>query len=62
MVQVLKSNGVETHTPVCLFSKGEVWMKRLAVKSKKTMKDILVGAPGFEPGTSCAQGRPKNAI
>src|SRR5262250_353828 len=38
-------------------SKGEVWMKGLAVKSKETMKDILVGAPRFELGTSCAQGR-----
>jgi hypothetical protein len=24
---------------------------------KKIRKIILVGAPGFEPGTSCAQGR-----
>src|SRR5216683_7357414 len=32
-------------------------VKNLFDKLKKIRRIILVGAPGFEPGTSCAQGR-----
>jgi hypothetical protein len=32
-------------------------VKSLFDKLKKIRKILLVGAPGFEPGTSCAQGR-----
>ena len=32
-------------------------MKSTFYKLKKIRKILLVGAPGFEPGTSCAQGR-----
>jgi len=32
-------------------------VKNLFDKLKKIRQIILVGAPGFEPGTSCAQGR-----
>jgi hypothetical protein len=31
-------------------------------KLKKTREMILVGAPGFEPGASCAQGSCKKSI
>ena len=31
-------------------------------KLKKIRKILLVGAPGFEPGTSCAQGSGRSAI
>jgi hypothetical protein len=32
-------------------------VKNLFDKLKKIRRIFLVGAPGFEPGTSCAQGR-----
>ena len=32
-------------------------VKNLFDKLNKMRKIILVGAPGFEPGASCAQGR-----
>src|SRR5260370_30590468 len=32
-------------------------VKNLFDKLKKIRKILLVGAPGFEPGASCAQGR-----
>jgi hypothetical protein len=31
-------------------------VKNTFYKLKKIRKILLVGAPGFEPGTSCAQG------
>ena len=36
---------------------SEVWGEESFYKLKKIRKILLVGAPGFEPGTSCAQGR-----
>jgi hypothetical protein len=38
-------------------STGEVGVKRALDKLKKIRKMILVGASGFEPEASCAQGR-----
>ena len=32
-------------------------VKNAFYKLKKIRRILLVGAPGFEPGTSCAQGR-----
>jgi len=32
-------------------------VKNVFYKLKEIRKIILVGAPGFEPGASCAQGR-----
>jgi len=33
------------------------WVNSAFYNLKKIRKMILVGAPGFEPGASCAQGR-----
>ena len=37
-------------------------VKNAFYKPKKIRKILLVGAPGFEPGASCAQGSDRNAI
>ena len=35
---------------------SDVWGEELLISQRK-YADVLVGAPGFEPGASCAQGR-----
>ena len=30
-------------------------------KRELKIQELVVGAPGFEPGTSCAQGKSRNA-
>jgi hypothetical protein len=47
----------KTRPPACENSTGEVGAKRAFDKLKKIREMILVGASGFEPEASCAQGR-----
>jgi hypothetical protein len=50
-------NDLRICTPVCRNSTVKLEVKTAFYKLKKIRRIILVGAPGFEPGTSCAQGR-----
>jgi hypothetical protein len=41
--------------PACRISTMRFWVKNVFFKLKKIRKMLLVEAPGFEPGASCAQ-------
>ncbi len=43
--------------PACQNSTAKLEVRAAFYKLKKIRTIILVGAPGFEPGASCAQGR-----
>src|SRR4029077_7165590 len=47
----------ESRPPVCRNSTVKFGVKNASYKLKKIRRILLVGAPRFELGTSCAQGR-----
>jgi hypothetical protein len=55
-------NDLRICTPVCRNSTVKLEVKTAFYKLKKIRRIILVGAPRFELGTSCAQGSSKKSI